>query len=116
MGLGFTQEGVKKEKHKIVVLWWKGITKVVIEILFVVLEKVLMLEHDSLKDRTSRRVVLFRCKWYDVFDDKRWLKNDKFGETHVNVTRNLKTNEPFAIASQTVQVFYVPTHYEHNGK
>lgn len=30
-----------------------------------------MLEHDSLKDRTSRRVVLFRCKWYDVFDDKR---------------------------------------------
>lgn len=30
-----------------------------------------MLEHDSLKDRTSPRVVLFRCKWYDVFDDKR---------------------------------------------
>ncbi|CAO2821038.1 unnamed protein product [Amaranthus hypochondriacus] len=76
------------------------------------LEKVIVLEYDSLKDRTSPRVVLFRCKWFDVFDDRRGIHKDKFGATLVNITRKLRTNEPFALVSQIEQVFYVPTHNE----
>ncbi|KAL2901388.1 DNA-directed RNA polymerase subunit beta, partial [Bienertia sinuspersici] len=64
-----------------------------------ILEKVVVLEYDTLKDRTSPRVVLFKG-----------IKGDKFGNTLINVTRKLKTNEPFALASQIMQIFYVPTH------
>ncbi|KAL2925457.1 Replicase polyprotein 1a [Bienertia sinuspersici] len=77
-----------------------------------ILEKVVILEYDTLKDWTSPRVVLFRCKWFDVFDNRRGIKRDKYGNTLVNVTRKLKTNEPFALASQIMQIFYVPTHNE----
>ncbi|CAO2841401.1 unnamed protein product [Amaranthus hypochondriacus] len=76
------------------------------------LEKVIVLEYDSLKDRTSPRVVLFKYKWFDVFDDRRGIHKDKFGATLVNITCKLRTNEPFALVSQIEQVFYVPTHNE----
>ncbi|CAO2836087.1 unnamed protein product [Amaranthus hypochondriacus] len=76
------------------------------------LEKVIVLEYDSLKDRTSPRVVMFKCKWFDVYDDRRGIQRDNFGSTLVNVSRRLKTNEPFALVSQIEQVFYVPTHNE----
>lgn len=80
--------------------------------IFGILEKVIILEYDTLKDRTSPRVDLFFCKWFDVFDEKRGLVKDKFGSTLVNITRTLKTNEPFALASQIHQVLYLPTHNE----
>lgn len=76
------------------------------------LDKVIVLEYDSLKDRSSPRVVLFSCKWFDVFDNNRGIKKDKFGSTLVNVTRRLRTNEPFALSSQIEQVFYVSCHNE----
>ncbi|CAO2816106.1 unnamed protein product [Amaranthus hypochondriacus] len=76
------------------------------------LEKALVLEYDSLKDRTSPRVVMFKCKWFDVYDDRKGIQKDKFGATLVNISRKLKTNEPFALVSQIEQVFYVPTHNE----
>ncbi|CAO2834910.1 unnamed protein product [Amaranthus hypochondriacus] len=76
------------------------------------LEKVIVLEYDSLKDRTNPRVVLCRCKWFDVFDDRRGIHKDKFGATLVNISRKLRTNEPFVLVSQIEQVFYVPTHNE----
>ncbi|KAL2903944.1 Protein atp11 mitochondrial [Bienertia sinuspersici] len=80
--------------------------------LYGILEKVVILEYDTLKDRTSPKVVLFRCKWFHVYDNRREIKQDKYGNTLVNVTRKLKTNEPFTLASQIMQIFYVPTHNE----
>ena len=77
-----------------------------------VLKEIIVLEYDALKDRTSPRVVLFKCNWFDVYTEGRGLKKDKFGATLVNVTRRLQTNEPFALANQSRQVFYVVVHNE----
>ena len=55
---------------------------------------------------------MFKCKWFDVYDDWKGIQKDKFGATLVNISRKLKTNEPFALVSQIEQVFYVPTHNE----
>ncbi|KAH6763042.1 S-adenosylmethionine carrier 1 [Perilla frutescens var. hirtella] len=55
----------------------------------------------------NNRVVLFGCKWYDVFDNERGAKLDEYGFTTINCHRFLKTNEPFVLANQAVQVFYV---------
>ncbi|CAO2834629.1 unnamed protein product [Amaranthus hypochondriacus] len=40
------------------------------------LEKVLVLEYDSLKDKTSPRVVMLKCKWFDVYDDRKGIQKD----------------------------------------
>ena len=47
-----------------------------------------------------------------MYTEGRGLKKDKFGATLVNVTRRLQTNEPFALAYQSRQVFYVGVHKE----
>ena len=52
------------------------------------------------------QVVFFRCKWWDV-DKRRGVKQDKFGFVSVNSQCLLKTNEPFVLAAQASQVFYV---------
>lgn len=75
-----------------------------------VLEEVIILEYDTLVNRTSPRIALFKCRWFDVFNEGRGIKRDKFGCTFVNVSRRLQTNEPFALASQIEQVFYTATH------
>ncbi|KAJ8436288.1 hypothetical protein Cgig2_023339 [Carnegiea gigantea] len=54
---------------------------------------------DALKDRTSPRVMLFKCKWFDVYTEGRGVKRDKFSATLANVTRSR-------------QVFYVAVHNE----
>ncbi|XP_060182268.1 uncharacterized protein LOC132611929 [Lycium barbarum] len=54
----------------------------------------------------GRRVVLFRCLWFDVFDQERGIKVDKYGFVSVNRQRFLKINEPFVLANQASQVFY----------
>ena len=56
------------------------------------------------------RVILFKCKWFDVHSGDRGMKIDKHGFVSINVTRTLKTQryEPFILASQAKQVFYVP--------
>ncbi|XP_057250070.1 uncharacterized protein LOC125496697 [Beta vulgaris subsp. vulgaris] len=51
-------------------------------------------------------VVFFRCDWYDVLDSKKGINVDKFGYVSVDTQRNLKTDEPFVLASQVSQVFY----------
>ena len=43
------------------------------------LEKVIVLEYDSLKDRTSPRVVMFKSKWFDVYNDRRGSKRISLG-------------------------------------
>ena len=76
------------------------------------LEKVIVLEYDSLKDRTSPRVVMFKYKWFDVYDDRRGIQKDKFGSTIVNVTCRFKTNEPFVLVSQNRTSIFCSTHNE----
>ncbi|KMS95663.1 hypothetical protein BVRB_005980, partial [Beta vulgaris subsp. vulgaris] len=77
-----------------------------------VLEKVIVLEYDALKNRTSPNIVLFKCKWFNVFDEGKGIKKGNLGAVLINVTQRLKTNESFALASQIEQVFYVPCHNE----
>jgi hypothetical protein len=55
----------------------------------------------------GRRVPLFRCKWVDVFNKKRGIKKDVYGLVSVNFKCLLRTNEPFVLASQASQVFFV---------
>ncbi|KAL4273495.1 hypothetical protein GQ457_13G017720 [Hibiscus cannabinus] len=51
-------------------------------------------------------VVLFKADWWDVYHKARF-KEDKFGFSMVNVTRRLRTEEPYVLASQAEQVYYV---------
>lgn len=59
----------------------------------------------------SRSVLLFRCEWVDPI---RGVKEDELGFTLVNHRVVLKTNEPFVLASQSLQVFYVADSKESN--
>ena len=53
-----------------------------------------------------RRVLLFRCEWFDVYDKIREIKMDEYGFISINCKRQLKTNEPFILAGQVNQTFY----------
>lgn len=55
----------------------------------------------------DRKVVLFKCDWVDVKSQGRGIKLDELGFTLVNLKQLLSTNEPFVLASQALQVFYV---------
>ncbi len=60
-------------------------------------------------------VVLFKCNWVDNSIPGKWVKTDQFGVTTVNFKHLFNTgekisDEPFILASQAVQVFYVPEH------
>ena len=54
----------------------------------------------------GKRVVLFRCKWFDVYDKIRGIKMDEYHFVSINCKRQLNTNEPFILASQANQAFY----------
>ncbi|WCJ29244.1 hypothetical protein M5689_010890 [Euphorbia peplus] len=56
---------------------------------------------------TGKRIALFKCDWWDVDHVGRAVKVDKHGFCSVNTTRKLTTDEPFVLASQVEQVFYV---------
>ena len=58
-------------------------------------------------------VVLFKCDWVDNRVEDKWVKTDQFGVTTINFKHLCNTgekisDEPFILASQAVQVFYVP--------
>ncbi|CAI0420810.1 unnamed protein product [Linum tenue] len=53
------------------------------------------------------RVVLFQCDWYDITREGTGYK-DHHGITTINKARLLNTQEPFVLASQCTQVYYVP--------
>jgi len=55
---------------------------------------------------SNRRVILFRCNWFDVYDKIKGIKRDEYDFVSVNPSRFLKTNEPFVLANQASQVFY----------
>ncbi|XP_047323357.1 uncharacterized protein LOC124927061 [Impatiens glandulifera] len=70
-----------------------------------VLTNIIQIEYFS-----GRRVILFKCKWFDVHSGDRRIKIDKHGFISVNVNRTLENqnHKPFILASQAKQVFYVP--------
>ena len=55
----------------------------------------------------NKKVYLFKCHWWDMARLGRGYKIDKYGFTSVNARCSLKTNEPFVLASQAEQVFYI---------
>ncbi|XP_075099537.1 uncharacterized protein LOC142176307 [Nicotiana tabacum] len=55
----------------------------------------------------GKRIVLFKCDWMDVDHIGKGVKIYKHGIVSVNTNRKLATNEPFVLASQVEQVFYV---------
>ncbi|KAF7826577.1 uncharacterized protein G2W53_017741 [Senna tora] len=55
----------------------------------------------------NRKVYLFKCTWWDVARLGRGYKIDKYGFVSVNTHCSLNMNEPFVLASQAEQVFYV---------
>ena len=57
-------------------------------------------------------MVLFKCDWFDNRVEDKWVKVDKFGITDVNHKHLIQTgdklsDEPFILASQAKQVYYV---------
>ncbi|XP_070047617.1 uncharacterized protein [Nicotiana tomentosiformis] len=55
----------------------------------------------------NRKVYLFRYHWWDVAHLGKGYKIDKYGFTSMNTRCGLNTNEPFVLASQSEQVFYI---------
>ncbi|WMV29726.1 hypothetical protein MTR67_023111 [Solanum verrucosum] len=55
---------------------------------------------------SDKRVILFRCNWFDVYGKVKGVKIDEYDFVSVNPRRFLKTNEPFVLANQASQVFY----------
>ena len=55
----------------------------------------------------GNKIAMFKCDWRDVEHCGRGIMVDKFGRTLVNVTGSLNSNEPFVLACQAEQVFYV---------
>lgn len=53
------------------------------------------------------KVVLFKCQWADVNNRTNGVKVDDYGFTLMNSERFSDTDEPFVLASQVQQVFYV---------
>jgi len=43
--------------------------------------------------------MMLHCKWLDVYDKLRGIKMDEYGFVSVNCNRQLKSNEPFILAS-----------------
>lgn len=53
------------------------------------------------------KVVLFKCKWYDILREHQGYKIEN-GTLLLNSSRLQWTNEPYILASQARQCFYVP--------
>ncbi|XP_059671020.1 uncharacterized protein LOC132316559 [Cornus florida] len=61
----------------------------------------------ELNYNVNRKVVLFKCDWFDVLSKGKGIKEDDFRFKLVNSLRSLGIDEPFILASQAEQVFYV---------
>lgn len=62
----------------------------------------------------GKRLILFRCDWWDTHKIGRGIKIDKYGIISVNKRCHLRTNEPFVLMSQAKQVFYVNDGFDPN--
>ena len=63
---------------------------------------------------SGNRVILFKCDWWDVINIGKGIKKDEYGFVCLNFERTICINEPFVLASQTKQVFYVQNSNEEN--
>jgi hypothetical protein len=66
----------------------------------------------ELNYRSKGNIVLFKCDWVDNRIPDKWVKTDKFGITLVNFKHLFNTgerlvDEPYILASQAIQVYYV---------
>ena len=61
----------------------------------------------ELKYLGRNRVFLFKCDWWDVGNEKNGMKFDDYKYVSVNVTRTWYKDEPFVLACQAIQVFYM---------
>uniref|UniRef100_A0A453AEP1 DUF4216 domain-containing protein n=1 Tax=Aegilops tauschii subsp. strangulata TaxID=200361 RepID=A0A453AEP1_AEGTS len=52
-------------------------------------------------------IVLFKCDWVDNHAQDKWVQVDYLGVTRVNFKHLFKSDEPFILASQATQVYYV---------
>ncbi|CAN1301921.1 hypothetical protein LINPERPRIM_LOCUS25197 [Linum perenne] len=52
-------------------------------------------------------MILFQCDWCDVYDKEKGAKVDEYGFVSVNLKKLLKPDEPFVLANQASQVFFV---------
>jgi len=78
---------------------------------FGALTDVIELEYDS-----RHQVVLFKCEWYDVYAKNVEIKVNTYGLTSMNVKRFLKTYDPYVLAAQVDQVYYVSDHMHQDWK
>lgn len=63
----------------------------------------------------ENRIILFKCGWWDVMS-RLGMKKDEYGFTTVNFTRTLAANEPFILASQAQQIFYLQDNMDENWR
>ncbi|GJX80928.1 Myb domain protein 62 [Tanacetum coccineum] len=56
----------------------------------------------------NKRVLVFKCDWFKVDDGKGIQVDKESGVTSVNVSRKWYKDQPYILASQAKQVFYVP--------
>ena len=54
----------------------------------------------------SNKVLIFKCEWWDVGNKKR-INVDEFDFVSVNITKTWYKDQPFVLATQVQQVFYV---------
>ena len=55
-------------------------------------------------DYVKIKVALFKCRWVALVH----VKVDEYGKTYVNLDKMAYKKDPFILASQATQVFYVP--------
>ncbi|XP_051140311.1 uncharacterized protein LOC127257857 [Andrographis paniculata] len=55
-----------------------------------------------------KRCVFFNCDWYDPTPGVGTKKHEKYNMVEVNKKKRLQTYEPFILAMQATQVFYLP--------
>ena len=71
---------------------------------FGVVEKIVILDYYG-----KGRVALFKCKWFDSLT-RHGMHVDNCGFRVIHMGRELRTDEPYILASQAKQVYYVTDH------
>ncbi|KAI3902903.1 hypothetical protein MKW92_014449, partial [Papaver armeniacum] len=69
----------------------------------------------ALQYREGNQVVLFKCHWWDITESRK-KQRDAFGFTSLNFTRTIAKNQPFILAKQAHQVFYLQDNKDRNRR
>ena len=71
-----------------------------------VVEEIMILDYYA-----KGRVALFKCKWFDSMS-RHGMHIDNCGFRVIDMSRELSTDEPYILASQAKQVFYVSDYFK----